>query len=87
MIVLNLSTFQAPDLVAHLASLDLKGLYDRELALAGIIGMRQLAHAQVADLEKAGISRVAAASILAVSSLLEYTSTENKFLFEILAPS
>jgi len=63
----SFSIEQRPDLVAHIASLDMTGLCEKELVSLGIFGMRQLAHAQAFELESAGIGMMAARSLLAVS--------------------
>jgi hypothetical protein len=56
-----------PDLVAHIARVQMTGICERELISLGILNMSLLSFAQAADLEKAGLGAVAAKALLSVS--------------------
>ena len=58
--------YQTPDLVAHIARVNLTGRCEKELLSLGILETSHLSFAQAADLEKAGLGVVAAKALLSV---------------------
>jgi hypothetical protein len=55
-----------PDLVAHIARVNLTGRCEKELLSLGILDMSNLSFAEAADLKEAGLGAIVARALLSV---------------------